>query len=92
MRVVRRKLLVHPTQIENAIDLADQMVRWHHLVEIKRIEELDLDRLLADPSCAAPDDARLKPTESRFASRLNESFATQSSEERTFCVAVRMSA
>jgi len=42
VRVVRRKLLVHPTQIENAINLAHQMVRWHHLVEIKRIKELDL--------------------------------------------------
>jgi hypothetical protein len=33
---------MHPTQIENAINLAGQVVRWHHLVEIKRIEELDL--------------------------------------------------
>src|SRR5262245_60602857 len=33
---------MHPTQIQNAIDLADQMVGWHDLVEIKRIKELDL--------------------------------------------------
>ena len=52
MRVVRRKLLVHPTQVENAINLADQMVRWHHLVEIKRIEELDLT--IVPPTHHAP--------------------------------------
>jgi hypothetical protein len=33
---------VHPTQIENTVDLADQVVGWNHLVEIKCIEELDL--------------------------------------------------
>src|SRR6478672_909716 len=38
----------------------------------------DLVRPPADPSCAAPADPCLKPTESRFASRLNESFATHS--------------
>jgi len=32
----------------------------------------------ADPSCVRSPDLRLKPTESRLASRLNESFATQS--------------
>jgi hypothetical protein len=32
-------------QIEHAIDLADQMVGRHHLVEIKRIEELALSVL-----------------------------------------------
>jgi hypothetical protein len=33
---------VHPAQIEHALDLPDQMVGRHHLVEIKRIEELTL--------------------------------------------------
>ena len=42
VRVVRRKLLVHPTQIENVIDLAYHMVRRHHLIEIKGIKELTL--------------------------------------------------
>jgi len=42
VRVVRRKLLVHPTQIENGVDLAHQMVWWHHLIEIKGIKELTL--------------------------------------------------
>jgi hypothetical protein len=42
MRVVRRKLLVHPIKIDNTIDLAHQMIRRYHLVEIKRIKELPL--------------------------------------------------
>src|SRR5262245_5871958 len=42
VRVIRCELPVHPAQVENAIDLADQMIRWHHLVEIKRIKELTL--------------------------------------------------
>src|SRR5271167_2703237 len=37
----------------------------------------------ATPPCAAPADA-LSPTESRFASRLNWSFATQSRDQRTW--------
>jgi hypothetical protein len=40
MRVVRRKLFVYPIKIENAVDLPDQMIRRHHLVEIKRVEVL----------------------------------------------------
>src|SRR6266850_3156379 len=35
------------------------------------------------PSCAAPADDPFTPTESRFASRLNRSFATQSAPKRT---------
>ena len=38
VRVVSRKLPVHPIQIKNAIDLPDQMIAGHHLVEIKRIK------------------------------------------------------
>ena len=40
--IVGGQLLVHPTQIENTVDLAHQVVGWHDLLEIKRIEELDL--------------------------------------------------
>ena len=42
VRVVRRKLLVHPIKIENAVDLPDQMIRRHYLVEIERVEEFSL--------------------------------------------------
>ena len=50
MRVVSRKLLVNPTEIENAVNLAHQVVRWHDLVEIKRIKELALLAFAFDPS------------------------------------------
>jgi hypothetical protein len=33
---------VHPTQIEHGIDLPNQMIRRHYLVQIKRIKELTL--------------------------------------------------
>ena len=33
---------MHPSEVENAVDLANQMIGWHHLVEIKRIKELTL--------------------------------------------------
>ena len=33
---------MHPTEVENAVDLTYQVIRWHHLVEIKRIKELAL--------------------------------------------------
>jgi hypothetical protein len=33
---------VHPTQIEQTVDLPDQMIGSNHLVEIKRIEKLSL--------------------------------------------------
>jgi len=45
VRVVWRKLLVHPIQIENAVDLSDQMIRRHHLIEIERVKELTLPPL-----------------------------------------------
>src|SRR4029078_5667710 len=45
MRVIGRKLLVYPTQIENAVNLPDQMIRRYHLVEIKPVEELTLSAL-----------------------------------------------
>jgi len=37
---------VYPAQIEQAVDLPHQMIRRHHLVEIKRIKELALTTLL----------------------------------------------
>jgi hypothetical protein len=64
--VLRRKLLVHPTQIENAIDLADQMVSWHDLVEIKRIQELDLT-IIPRPIMRRSRRCSSQSTESRFA-------------------------
>src|SRR5580692_1121438 len=42
VRVVRRKLLMHPTKVQNIVDLAHQMIGRHHLVEFKRIKELAL--------------------------------------------------
>ena len=45
MRVIGRKFLVHPIQIEDAVDLPDQMIRRHYLVEIKPVEELTLSAL-----------------------------------------------
>src|SRR5579863_448420 len=42
VRVIGHKLLVHPIQIENAVDLPDQMICRYHLVEVKRVEELAL--------------------------------------------------
>ena len=80
MRVVSRKLLVNPTKIENAVNLAHQMVRWHDLVEIKSIKELALLALPSTHHEPLPADARLKSTESPFVSCLNRSFATQSPE------------
>src|SRR5271168_192306 len=45
VRIVRRKLPVHPIKIENAVDLSHQMIRRHNLVEIERVEELTLSAL-----------------------------------------------
>src|ERR1700719_1572784 len=42
VRVVGHKLLVHPTKVQNTVDLAHQMVGWHYLVESKAIKELAL--------------------------------------------------
>jgi hypothetical protein len=36
---------VHPIQVEHRIDLPDQMIKRHHLVEIKRVKELPLSAL-----------------------------------------------
>src|SRR5581483_9301725 len=45
VRVVSRKLLVHPIKIENAVDLSNQMIGRYRLVEIERVEELTLPAL-----------------------------------------------
>ena len=45
MRVVGRKLLVNPIKIENPVDLPNQMIGRHRLVEIERVEELTLAAL-----------------------------------------------
>src|ERR1700739_3883285 len=45
VRVVSRKLLVHPIKIENAVDLPNQMIGRHRLVEIERVEELTCSAL-----------------------------------------------
>src|SRR5271167_411427 len=36
---------VHPIKIEHAVDLPDQMIRRHDLVEIERVEKLTLSAL-----------------------------------------------
>ena len=77
MRIVRRKLLVHPIKIEHASDLPDQMIGRYHLVEIERIKELALPPL-SPPIIGRSRESSSYSTESRFIGRLNESFATQS--------------
>src|SRR6185437_10456287 len=79
VRVVRRKLLVHPIKIKDPVDLPDQMIRRHQLVEIERVEELTLSAL--SPSHHRPlPRITSRSTESRLKRRLNKSFATQSSK------------
>src|ERR1700741_4156980 len=45
VRVVSRKLLVHPIKSEKAVDLPNQMIGRHRRVEIERVEELTLSAL-----------------------------------------------
>ena len=42
VRVIRSKLLVHPTEIENGVDLPDQMIGRYDVVQFKRIKKLTL--------------------------------------------------
>src|SRR5580692_5790212 len=81
VRVVRCKLPVYPIKIEDPVDLPNQMIRRHHLVEIERVEELTLSA--PSPSHHRPL-PRITPrsTESRLKRRLNESFATHSPRKR----------
>ena len=77
MRVVGRKLLVHPTQIENTLDLSDQVIWWHHLVEVKRIKELALSAFPPPHHRPLPQ-ITAQSTKSRVIDSLNQCFATQS--------------
>src|ERR1700742_188307 len=82
VRVIRRQLLVHPTQIEKTVDLPHQMIGRNHLVEIKRKENLSLS--FSPPPHHAPlPPMPSQPTESWFAIRIKGSFATLSSRKRT---------
>jgi hypothetical protein len=70
------KLLVYPAQSERRIDLPNQMIRGHHLCRDQTRKGIGP---LAAPLCTVPANRRLiVETESPFAHRLNESFATQS--------------
>jgi hypothetical protein len=82
MRVIRRELLVHPTQVQNDVDLPNQMIGRHHPVQIKRIKKLTLS---AFPSTHHDPLLRIiaHSTESRVVSRFNQSFATQYTRQRT---------
>ena len=54
MRVEWCEFLVHPTQVQQTIDLPHQMIRRHDLVEIKRIKELALTALLSSQHASLP--------------------------------------
>ena len=69
---------MHSTEVEKAINLLDQMIGRHNLVEIKGIKETGLVRSAVALSCAAPVDYRLiNRTESWFAKCLNETVLQQ---------------
>ena len=42
VRVIGRQLLVNPAEVEHGVDLAHEVVRRHHVVEIELVEELAL--------------------------------------------------
>jgi hypothetical protein len=42
VRVIRSQLLVDPTQIQQTVDLPHQLIRWDHLIQIKRVKEVTL--------------------------------------------------
>src|ERR1700747_2197625 len=81
VRVIRRQLLVHPTQIEQTVDLPHQMIGRNHFVELKRIEKLSLS-FFPPPYHAPLPPMPPPPTESWFAIRIKGSFATQSCGQR----------
>src|SRR6516165_5495889 len=82
MRVVGRKLFVHPSQVEKPVDLSNQMICRHHLVQIKRIKELTLPAFPPTHHAPLPRES-LQITESWVNDRLNESFTTHSGVKRT---------
>ena len=77
MRVVGRKLPVHPAQVQNTIDPANQMTWRRHLIQIKRIKELTLPDF-PPTHHEPPPRITAQSTESRVIDRLNKCFATQS--------------
>src|SRR6516164_4522956 len=82
MRVVGCKLLVHPSQVENAVDLSNQMIWRYYLIQIKRIKELGL--AYSPPTHHEPlPRESLQATESWLSDRLNECFATHSPQKQT---------
>src|SRR6516165_4737961 len=91
MRVVGCKLLVHPSQVENAVDLSNQMLWRYYLIQIKRIKELGL--AYSPPTHHEPlPRESLQATESWLSDRLNECFATHSGVKQTSSSLGRMSA
>src|SRR6516162_8858314 len=92
MRVIGRELLVHPTPIENGIDLSNQMIWRHYLVQIKRIKELTLPDFPPPHHEPPPSESPLQATKSRASDSLNESFATESPQKRTSGLSREMSA
>src|SRR6516164_7868665 len=91
MRVVGRKLFVHPSQVEKPVDLSNQMICRHHLVQIKRIKELTLPAFPPTHHAPLPRES-LQITESWVNDRLNESFATHSPRKRTLGLSSETSA
>src|SRR6516225_7530300 len=91
MRVVGCKLLVHPSQVENAVDLSNQMIWRYYLIQIKRIKELGL--AYSPPTHHEPlPRESLQATESWLSDRLNECFATHSLQKQTSELSCVMSA
>ena len=66
---------MHPIKIENAVDLPDQMIRRHHVVEIDHVEELTLSALSPPPSSTA----------SRQSQFLIHGITVQPQSQREFC-------
>jgi hypothetical protein len=63
---------VHPAEVEQGIDLANQMIRRDDRVEVELVEELALP-IFPPPQLARPDDS-FSSTESCFALVLNGDF------------------
>jgi len=40
--IVRRKLGMHPRQVQNRIDLAHEMIGWNNVIEMELVEQLAL--------------------------------------------------
>jgi hypothetical protein len=79
---------VPSSQIEHRIDPPNKVIRRYYPVEIKRVKELALSNLSLPHHGMLPRIAVIIETESRFPHRHNESFATQSPNQRTLSQAV----